>query len=65
VEKAGSWYAYGDTRLGQGRDGAVSFLVDNQAMAEEIEQKILVAAEIGTVPEAAAIEEDEEVEDGE
>ena len=65
VEKAGSWYAYGDTRLGQGRDGAVAFLVENPAVAEEIEQKILVAAEIGTPAEAAAVEEEEAAADGE
>jgi hypothetical protein len=43
----------------------VAFLVENPAVAEEIEQKILVAAEIGTPAEAAAVEEEEAAADGE
>jgi len=41
VEKSGSWFNYGDTRLGQGRENAKQFLRDNPALTEEITQKIL------------------------
>lgn len=57
VEKAGSWYAYGDQRLGQGRDGAVAFLVETPALADELERKILAAAEVA-VPGAAGPKEE-------
>lgn len=40
IAKAGSWYSYGDTRLGQGRDSVKQLLLDNPEMAEEIEAKI-------------------------
>ena len=41
VEKSGTWYAYGDTRIGQGRENAKEFLKNNNALAAEIEAKIL------------------------
>ncbi len=41
VKKAGSWFSYGETRLGQGRDAVKSLLYDNPELAEEIEQKII------------------------
>ncbi|WP_108482066.1 recombinase RecA [Oceaniglobus ichthyenteri] len=40
VNKAGSWFSYGDERIGQGRENAKQFLKDNPAMALEIEDKI-------------------------
>ena len=40
VKKSGSWFTYGDGRLGQGRDNAKKFLKDNAEVANEIEQKI-------------------------
>ena len=40
VEKAGAWFSCGDERIGQGRENAKQFLVDNPAMAAELEQKI-------------------------
>ena len=40
VEKSGSWYSYGDERIGQGRENARVFLSENKAMACEIEAKI-------------------------
>ncbi|OAQ40370.1 DNA recombination/repair protein RecA [Pedobacter psychrophilus] len=40
VKKAGSWFSYGDTKLGQGRDGVKQLLLDNQELADEIEAKI-------------------------
>lgn len=46
VSKSGSWYNYGDQKLGQGMDGARTFLRENPKLAREIEQKIKKAAAI-------------------
>jgi recombination protein RecA len=40
VEKSGSWFSYGDERIGQGRENAKQFLRDNPAVAMSIEDKI-------------------------
>ena len=40
VKKSGSWFSYGDTKLGQGRDAVRQLLTDNPELAEEIEGKI-------------------------
>ncbi len=37
IKKSGSWYSYGDTKLGQGRDAVKSLLEDNPELAEELE----------------------------
>ena len=41
VKKSGSWFSYGETKLGQGRDAVKRLLSDNQELAEEIEAKIV------------------------
>ncbi|MCD6180598.1 MAG: recombinase RecA [Bacteroidales bacterium] len=43
VKKAGSWFSYGDTKLGQGRDAVKALLLDNPELAEELETKIKAA----------------------
>ncbi len=43
VDKSGSWFSYGDERIGQGRENAKTFLKENEAMAMEIEDKIRAA----------------------
>ncbi len=43
VKKSGSWFSYGDTKLGQGRDGVKQLLADNTELADEIEAKIKAA----------------------
>lgn len=40
LSKSGSWYAYGENKIGQGRDAVKNFLLDNPEFAEEIEGKI-------------------------
>jgi recombination protein RecA len=40
VKKSGSWFSYGDTKLGQGRDSVKKLLIDNPELAEELEVKI-------------------------
>ncbi|RAR49602.1 recombinase RecA [Flavobacterium lacus] len=40
IKKAGSWFSYGETKLGQGRDAVKSLIKDNPEMADELEAKI-------------------------
>ncbi|MBL7886421.1 MAG: recombinase RecA [Flavobacterium sp.] len=40
IKKAGSWFSYGDTKLGQGRDAVKLLIKDNPELADELEQKI-------------------------
>ncbi len=40
VEKSGSWFSYGDQRIGQGRNNAAAFLIENASIAQEVENKI-------------------------
>jgi recombination protein RecA len=42
IKKAGSWFSYGDTKLGQGRDAVKSLIKDNPELADELEAKIKV-----------------------
>lgn len=41
INKAGAWFSYGDTRLGQGRDKVKMLLEENEELAKEIEEKVL------------------------
>jgi recombination protein RecA len=43
VEKVGAWLNYGDVRLGQGRENAKKYLVENKELREELKNKILTA----------------------
>jgi len=40
IKKSGSWYSYGDTKLGQGRDAVKQLLADNDELAAELDDKI-------------------------
>ncbi len=40
LKKAGSWYSYGETKIGQGRDSVKSLLMSDEAMRDEVEQKV-------------------------
>jgi recombination protein RecA len=40
IDKKGAWYTYGEEKVGQGRDNAKQFLVDNPAVAADIEKKL-------------------------
>ncbi|MDZ7859610.1 MAG: recombinase RecA [Candidatus Krumholzibacteriota bacterium] len=51
VTKMGSWYSYGDTRLGQGKENARVFLIDNPDISNEIEEKIRVHYGLEVSPE--------------
>ena len=56
IQKSGSFFSYGETRLGQGRNNTKEFLRDNPELAVELEKKIHaklgLGAEAGTRPEA-------------
>jgi recombination protein RecA len=43
IEKSGSWYSYGDERIGQGRENAKTFMKDHPETALQVEDKILAA----------------------
>ena len=56
VKKSGSWYSYGGSKLGQGREGVKNLLKDNPELAEEIAAKIVNA--MNGTPEAEEIIEE-------
>src|SRR6187402_2566367 len=60
VQKSGSWFSYGGTKLGQGRDSVKDLLEDNVEMWKEMEQKLkdkLMAGSI-TIPEEKSDDKD-------
>ncbi|HLI48669.1 MAG TPA: recombinase RecA [Chthonomonas sp.] len=59
VQKSGSYFSYGDVRLGQGRENARQFLEEHEEILDEIENKIRAAASAVPVIGAADIEEAE------
>lgn len=62
ILKSGSWYSYGDTRIGQGRENAKQFLKDNPQISNEIEGKVRVACNLGTSKTTGTDDNDETVE---
>ena len=61
VEKSGSWFSYGDERIGQGRENAKGFLKENTDIAFEIEDKIRAAHGLDfDMPEGEAKDEDDD-----
>ncbi|MGI6442037.1 MAG: recombinase RecA [Peptoniphilaceae bacterium] len=53
IDKAGAWYSYGETRIGQGRERAKEFLRENPVIRDEIEQKIRAHYGLGEATETA------------
>jgi recombination protein RecA len=43
LQKSGSWYSYGDSKIAQGRDAAKQFFLDNPELAAEVEEKVKAA----------------------
>jgi recombination protein RecA len=60
VDKSGSWFSYGETRLGQGRENSKQHIAENPEMFEEIKQKVLVARGVAENPEGATEKVDTE-----
>ncbi len=53
VKKSGAWFTYDGDQLGQGKENARKFLIDNPNLADELEEKIRVKLGIGVQPEEA------------
>jgi recombination protein RecA len=51
IKKAGSWFSYGETRLGQGREAVRQLLTDNPELQAEIEEKVVKALETAPLDE--------------
>jgi len=64
VSKSGSWFSYGDLRMGQGKENAREFLAENQDIAQEIEERLFSALgiptgdEVGEGPDAGEREDE-------
>lgn len=61
INKAGSWYSYGETRIGQGRESAKQYLEDNPEVRRDVELKVRRHYNIGTPEELALLEAQEVV----
>jgi len=57
VDKAGAWFSYNDSKIGQGKENSKLFLKDNPELANEIEQKILEAMGVSNVLDGEPEEE--------
>ena len=56
IEKSGSWFSYGDVRIGQGRENAKQYMKDNPVVAEELSEKI--KTQLLSSPASFALAED-------
>jgi len=65
VEKSGSWYSYGDLRLGQGKENARDFLIENPDVREEVDTRVRDSLGLGDDPEVEEVPDEplEEVPD--
>ena len=54
IRKSGSWYSYGDQRMGQGREQARHFLIENKELSDTLQATILAEHGIGEAALAAA-----------
>lgn len=58
IKKSGSWFSYGDTKLGQGRDAVKTLLLDNPDLMDELETKIRAEVSGVDLDQAAIKDED-------
>ncbi|MFU8773716.1 MAG: DNA recombination/repair protein RecA, partial [Anaerolineales bacterium] len=65
IEKRGSYYSYGDVRLGQGRENAKDFLRENLELAAEVELGIRQQALSGAMPFPLNMDDESEILDEE
>ena len=62
IEKSGSWFNYGDLRLGQGRENAKQYLRDHAAIAEEITNKVM-STRVSSHQASPPVDDDGELDD--
>ena len=60
VDKAGAWFSYGDSKIGQGKENSKVFLRDNPEIAQDIENKILEAMGVNDEPKDTSKKEEKE-----
>ena len=58
VEKSGSWFSYGDLRLGQGKENSKQFLIENKDIALEIETRVKTA--LGMAGSSSGVDDDDD-----
>jgi recombination protein RecA len=58
IQKSGSWFNYGESRLGQGKEKTVAYLEANAALIEEIKGKVVASLKSGAVKPKAASDDD-------
>ena len=57
VSRSGSWFKYGETYLGQGKEKARNFLIENPEIAEEIKDGVMIAGGFGGASDSAVGDE--------
>ncbi|HEY6562876.1 MAG TPA: DNA recombination/repair protein RecA, partial [Pirellulaceae bacterium] len=61
VQKSGSWFKYGDVHLGQGKEKARQFLIENPQITQEIKQRVLASSDGYVAPlESTSDSQDED-----
>jgi recombination protein RecA len=65
VARSGAWFRYGEMQLGQGKEKARAYLLENPNLTEEIKHKVLASTGFGVPVIAAASSDSEEAGDGE
>ncbi len=65
VSRSGAWFKYGETYLGQGKEKARNFLIENPDVRDEIKQKVLASGGYIAPLDADALEDEDAVEDSE
>ena len=61
IQKAGSWYSYGEEKIGQGRDATKEWLKTNEHFREEVKMKVKIA--LGMIPDPEAAPDEAEIEE--
>jgi len=59
VQKSGSWFAYNEEKIGQGRENAKTYLREHQEMAQEVEAKVRAHYEVGKESKATGAAKDD------
>jgi recombination protein RecA len=60
MDKSGTWFSYGDVRLGQGRENVRTYLRENPTVAGEIDAKVREKAAQSSAPLVTSVKDDDE-----